>query len=96
MQNKAELKKQVRELKVQRAGALECGEHKELKKVRRQIRSLKRQLRALARQPAVESKGTETPSAGNTAAPASPETQQETGTAAETSESESSAAETPE
>ena len=96
MQNKAELKKQVRELKVQRAGALERGEHKELKKVRRQIRSLKRQLRALARQPAGESKGTETPSAENTAAPASPETQQETGTAAEASESEPSAAETPE
>lgn len=96
MQNKAELKKQVRELKIQRAGALERGEHKELKKVRRQIRSLKRQLRALARQPAVESEGTETPSAENTAAPASPETQQETGTVAEASKSGSSAAETPE
>lgn len=96
MQNKAELKKQVRELKVQRAGALERGEHKELKKVRRQIRSLKRQLRALARQSAVESKGTETPSAENTVAPTSPETQQETETAAEASESESSATETPE
>ena len=96
MQNKAELKKQVRELKVHRAGALERGEHKELKKVRRHIRSLKRQLRALARQSVVESKGTETQSAENTAAPASPETQQETGTAAEASESESSATETPE
>lgn len=95
MQDKAELKKQVRELKTQRDGALERGEHQELKKVRRQIRSLKRQLRLLARRPAVESKTTAAPSAENTAPPTSPETSEETGTA-EASESEPPAQETSE
>ena len=95
MPDKAELKKQVRELKTQRDGALERGEHQELKKVRRQIRSLKRQLRMLARRPAAESKATGAPSADNTAPPASPETSEETGTA-EASESEPSTQETSE
>ena len=90
MQDKAELKKQVRELKVQRDGALEREEHQELKKVRRQIRSLKRQLRMLARRPAGGSKATAAPSADNTAPPASPAMSEETGTA-EASESEPSA-----
>ena len=95
MQDKAELKKQVRELKVQRDGALERGEHQELKKVRRQIRSLKRQLRMLARRPAVESKAPAVQSADNTAPPASPATSEETGTA-DAPEPEPSAQETSE
>lgn len=95
MQDKAELKKQVRELKVQRDGALERGEHQELKKVRRQIRSLKRQLRMLARRPAVESKATGAPPVDNTAPSASPETLKETGTA-DAPEPEPSAQETSE
>ena len=95
MPDKAELKKQVRELKTQRDGALERGEHQELKKVRRQIRSLKRQLRMLARRPAAESKATGAPSADNTTPPTSPETSEEAGTA-EASKSEPSTQETSE
>ncbi len=48
MAEKANLKKQMKELKGQRDAALEQKEHKELKKIRRNIRSVKRQLRALA------------------------------------------------
>jgi len=52
MAEKANLKKQMKEFKGQRDTALEQKEHKELKKIRRNIRSVKRQLRALAREAA--------------------------------------------
>ena len=43
--DKTEIKAQIRELKVKRNSALESHDHKELKKVRREIRSLKRKIR---------------------------------------------------
>ena len=52
MAEKADLKKQMKELKGRRDAALEQKERKELKKIRRNIRSVKRQLRALAREAA--------------------------------------------
>ena len=52
MAEKADLKKQMKELKGQRDTDLEQKEPTELKKVRRNIRSVKRQLRALAREAA--------------------------------------------
>ena len=55
MAEKAGLKKQMKELKGQRDTALEQKEHKELKKIRRNIRSVKRQLRALAQRANVSS-----------------------------------------
>ncbi len=55
MTEKADLKKQMKELKGQRDTALEQKEHKELKRIRRSIRSVKRQLRALAQRANVSS-----------------------------------------
>jgi hypothetical protein len=43
--DKAEIKTQIKELKVQRDKALEAHDHKQLKVVRRQIRGFKRKLR---------------------------------------------------
>ncbi len=55
MAEKADLKKQMKELKGRRDTALAQKEHKELKKIRRNIRSVKRQLRALAQRVNVSS-----------------------------------------
>ena len=43
--NKAEIKKQIRELKVERDAALEAHDHKRLKEIRRRIHRLKRTIR---------------------------------------------------
>lgn len=43
--DKAKVKAAIRELKLQRQAALDAGDHKELKKVRRQIHRLKRKIR---------------------------------------------------
>ncbi len=43
--DKASIKKQIKELKVERDKALEAHDHKQLKDVRRQIRKLKNKIR---------------------------------------------------
>ncbi len=43
--DKASIKKQIKELKVERDKALEAHDHKQLKDVRRQIRKLKHKIR---------------------------------------------------
>jgi len=43
--DKASIKKQIKELKVERDKALEAHDHKQLKDVRRQIRKLKQKIR---------------------------------------------------
>ena len=43
--DKAKVKVEIRQLKVQRQTAIDSGDHKELKRIRRQIHRLKRQIR---------------------------------------------------
>jgi DNA polymerase/3'-5' exonuclease PolX len=43
--DKTKVKAEIRELKQQRQAAIDSGDHKELKRIRRQIHRLKRQIR---------------------------------------------------
>lgn len=43
--DKAKVKSEIRQLKQQRQPAIDSGDHKELKRIRRQIHRLKRQIR---------------------------------------------------
>lgn len=43
--DKTKVKGEIRELKQQRQAAIDSGDHKELKRIRRQIHRLKRQIR---------------------------------------------------